>query len=197
MGHYVIGGWMQSNQGLMMVWLTLAYVVATSVMVYAMLQSNSLTRTTLRIASDNEDRRIRPYVFFDIEVREALVYGVLRNTGLTPALHARLTLDPLLTHRLSAGGNQESGLTKFEQGLLPPGKTIEDLIDGGPDFFQRYPERIFAGRLTYTGPGGVEYDEPVMVDLHVYENISYTIKKDVGTELEKLRTSIEAIGRPR
>jgi len=59
----------------------------------------------------------------------------------------RVQLEPPLTRKMS-GEVSESVLTQHEL-FLPPGRAIEDLIDGGPQFTARHPNPVFKGTATY------------------------------------------------
>jgi hypothetical protein len=183
--------WLDEHQASMMVLLTLAYVLATGVMVRAMLASNRLSRLALQAAADAEQRRMRPRVFFDIELKNGIVFAVLRSTGASPALNVKATLEPVLYH-LPKRRKSESGLTKHSHAFLAPGRVLEDLIDTGPDFFEVYPPgNVFMGHLSYEGVDGVKYSEPLTVDLRVHEDILFTEGKDVGKELSKIGETLK------
>lgn len=189
-----MAAWANANQGFVMAILTLVYVVATIVIAAFSLQANRTAKAQLSFATALEHARLRPYIGFTIEVRGGTVWAVLRNTGLSGAFDVKISVEPRLERNIG-GRMRESGLTKHRHAAMPPGTIWEDLIHAGPEFFEQFPSRLFEGSLTYRDDTGKQFNEPVVLDLALHDDLLYTSPKSVAEEIAALRETLAAQAR--
>ncbi len=175
--------WLNVNQGFVLGILTLVYVVTTLVMAGLMMHSNRLTRQL-------EEQRSRPAVIFNVISIDYWVHAIMKNTGLTPAYDVKVSCTPSITSDVG-GKDTETALTAHCVSFLAPQQEITDFIDGGPQFFKRYPDPVFTGTVKYKDRSGTPYKEDFRIDLSVLKSRSYLSRVDVGKELEKIRRTLE------
>ena len=181
--------WLNCNQGFTMGLLTMVYVAATICMAMLMLRSNTLSSESLRLAVELDENRSRPYLVFDIQSRDRMIYAVLKNIGLTPAYGAEVEISPQLS-RLVAGKQMPSSLIGNKVHLIEPNREMKDVITGAPDFFVAYPNPVFSGTVCYRDSLGNTYSESFEIDLDFQKNVLTASQR---TELERIREVLEQI----
>jgi len=181
--------WLNTNQGFVMGLLTLVYVVATVGIAIIMIRSNRLSRRSLQQALELDKKRSRPYVVFDIELRERLVFAVLRNYGLTGAHKIKLVLSPLLQHTIG-GKIIDSTLVFNEIGFLAPSRVLEDFLDPDSAFFDHYAGARFEGKLEYEDSEQQRYEEPVRIDLTAQKGLHSVRETHLENEVQKLTQAV-------
>jgi hypothetical protein len=184
--------WLNRNQGFVTALLTLIYVITTLVLAFIARRSTRLAEKQIQLTLDLETLRRRPYVNFDVVVRNGLVFSTLSNTGQTAAFDVKVDLEPQLTREI-AGKPRESGLTKNRIACVAPSRTFDDLLTSGPAFFAQFKEPVFRGRITYGDQSGNRYDEPVVVDLCVHLDLIYTPEPDIEREIKAIAEAIRGL----
>jgi hypothetical protein len=171
----------------LMVVLTAIYVFATIKMLKSMNKTNQLT-------TDIEKEKSRPYVIFDIEIRDDFgVYLTLENIGKTPAFDIQLEVKPGLVKRF--GSKRNVGIGFIDNGIkfLSPKRKLCDLIDSTLSFYEKK-ELHFSGEVTYRDKWGDSYKENYSIDLESFRDISEFTKKDkVEERLGKIEKHLKDI----
>jgi hypothetical protein len=188
--------WLDSHQGSVVALLTLVYVSATIALALIAVRSNRMSQRQLELVVELERRRSRPYLTFDLEPRKGLMYVTLRNSGLTGAYDVTIDVTPRVEQHLG-GRVRECALTKHTLSAVPPGRLIELLLDSSPSFFDHHKDRQFGGRVVYKDEAGLQYQEPIRIDLSFWEDFTYTPDPDIAKEVKKLTEVVQAIGRNR
>lgn len=178
--------WCNVNQGFVFAVLTLAYVIATFVMVRKMHRSN-------RLLLDLEKERSRPAVVFNILWDNYTIYASMKNIGLTPAYDIAVTCSPTLRSLTDGRESAEIALTTRPVTFLAPQQAITDIVDYDQRFEENYPNPIFAGYVYYKDMGGREYRETFRIDLTVMREVNPANTGDVATELHRIRNSIDRL----
>ena len=182
--------WVNKNQGFVAALLTLTYVVATFAILIVMARANALSQRNIALLQDIEISRLRPYVTFDIVVERNIVFGILKNRGLSVARDIRVQVEPKVTGEVNRKP-RESALTRAPIGSLAPGRELREVIDASPDFFAQYGKPpVFRGELRFRNAAGIEYVEPLVVDLTVHEHMLWADLPDYRIEAPKLEKAI-------
>ena len=184
--------WLNRNQGFVSALLTFIYVVTTLILAYIALRSTRLAEKQIQLTLDLEQLRRRPYVTFDIVVRNSLVFSTLQNSGQTAALDVKVDVEPQISREI-AGKSRESALTKHRIACLAPSRCLDDLLTSGPAFFAQFKEPVFRGRVTYSDQSGHRYDEPVIVDLSAHLDLIYTPDPDIAREIKTVGEAIKGL----
>ncbi len=183
--------WTNANQGFIMALLTLVYVAAT-------LWIGLLARRQLRLATDLERSRTRPFIIFDLVVEHHCVFATVKNTGQTPAQNVRITVTPNV-QSLLGGENvhpseeRATDIAFIARGvaMLAPQREIRALMAFWPRVKSAHPELRFEGTVSYQGTDGTKYSELFVADLSVHEGLRYRGTKDI----EDVAKHLEAIAR--
>lgn len=177
-----------------MVILTFVYVGATLLMAYLSWRANRISSKSLNQALEIEKERNRPYLVFDVEHKQSLLYAVLKNLGNTGAFNVSVKINPPLESNF--GGNlKQSSLTSKTISFLSPHRTISDLIGSGPEFYKRHSEPIFEGSIQYSNARGIVYTENFVIDLNYLLDIAHTLETDLGKEMQNLVREVRDISR--
>jgi hypothetical protein len=186
-------------------WLTLALVVITGFYAWAtfrILRANEAVVHAMRMQTEAQSR---PYVVIAPTVRAGttLVCLEILNTGKSPALNLRLKLDrDFYPHAELRPSENLANLPAFSQNIesLAPGSRLIFILGvGGTIFAQGVDEglcpKVFGVSACY-GYAGTQYAEETTID--VRPMLHSTVPQDpVATELKKLRSVLEKLGKPR
>lgn len=179
--------WLNHNQGAVMAVLTLVYVLTTITLAL-------FTYKSLTVAQNVGRESVRPYLVFDIQVRDLSVYAILKNLGRTPARNVRIRIKPLL--EVASGQKKtECHLTSVTIPLMAPGREIVDLVDGGPRFHELYPDTIFHGTIVYSDTRENTYSEEFEVSPVFEFDIARVGAIHPLDELPRIRMALENIER--
>src|SRR5215213_6339927 len=93
-------GWVNQNQGVVIVLLTLVYVVTTIVIAGLSVKATRLAQKNIETMVALERNRLRPYVLFYLSssIRKRSTYASIKNHGLTAAYNVKVSIDPPLMH---------------------------------------------------------------------------------------------------
>lgn len=185
--------WLNHNQGIVMVVLTLVYVVATIAIVFLTLKATRVNQKTLDTAIALEKSRLRPYVLFNISssIANKTTYASIKNLGLTAAYKVRVSIQPKLEHLHDV----ESPLTARGILFLPPGEEITDVIDSSPAFHQKYPNPLFEGTVEYENSEADKFQEPFRIDLTFLKKRLYVRQSSVVDELNQVNETLAVIAK--
>ena len=183
--------WFNDNEGFVLSLLTGVYVVATIVILYVMTRSNHLTARSVEHAQQVHREQTRPYVVFDIVVRDRGVYIDLQNHGSTPAINVAVTCSPT---PVSLGNDHTSTLLRNTIAFLAPGRQLTDFLDTSPNFHTKN-SLLFTGSVSYSDTGGNQYAEDFALDLGYYPDTHAVGRKEVGEELNRIREELRDINR--
>jgi hypothetical protein len=191
--------WSNANQGFLLALLTLVYVLATLWLAW-------LARRQLKLATDLEKNRLRPFVIFDLVVERTFVFAHLRNTGPTPAWDVRISVSPKIQALL--GGEKTfpaeecaRPISFIERGIamLAPGREIKAFIGAWARVRGAHPTLRFEGQVAYADFSGQVYSEPFVADLSAHEGLLHLSRKDihdVAKELESIARILGQIATP-
>jgi hypothetical protein len=177
------------NQGAAIVFLTFIYVIATLFIVFASFHQARLTRRSLDSFRESERNRYRPYVFLDITYDKTAVFGVLRNTGISPALDVQVSVHPALILQWSPG--TEIGFVKEGMSFLAPGRELAEPFNDRQGFEELYPNLVFRGTIKYKDTSGSVYQEDFYIDMHYFKNSIYISEVEVGDELKRIAHTLQ------
>jgi hypothetical protein len=184
--------WVNRNQGFVTALLTLIYVVATIAILIVMTRANAVSQQNLALLREIEKSRLRPYVTFDVEIDRNIVFCLLKNHGLSVARDIRVQIEPTITGKMN-GQTYESSLTKAPIGSLAPGRELREVLEASPDFLAQYPTPVFRGNLRYCDAAGVEYLDPLVVDLTIHQHMLWADLPDYRIEAPKLENTLREV----
>lgn len=133
----------------------------------------------------------RPYVYFNIEIKDRFIYASLENFGKRPAYNILIKTNPEIK-RVSCGIKYELGKTscliKKNISFLPPNKKLCDLINSGPSFYKNDVIN-YDIKITYKDYFGKTYKEEYNLNLESFKSQiglqSDPIKVDLTEESKK------------
>ena len=169
---------------------TITFFATLGTLIVAMLTflNIHLTKKTVDEMKATRVSQTRPHVIVDFETEEYLMYLALRNIGNGIAREVSLRFKPPLK---DSRGRVISNMPLFKKvDYFPPDKKVRTLFDSGPSYFGASPKlpRIFNVSLSYFDDAKNEkFQEKIKLDLSVYENLTYTMKKDIGDLVEVLK----------
>ena len=101
----------------------------------------------------------RPYInaYFDVS-GYGLIYFIVQNSGNTPAINVKLSIDPI---PIDYAGRKLNEVSFFSQPInfLPAGKTIQQRIDIGHQFLSNTETLNFVVKVEYSSTSGEFYKE--------------------------------------
>jgi hypothetical protein len=174
---------LNQNQGAALVVLTFAYVIATIIIVL-------YSRKSIVQSLEFEKQRNRPYVIFDLIVKDRCFYATVKNIGRQPAYDVRVTTTPDITR--DVGKYERLSFIQQKIPYLPPDREIEDFIDTTPKFLKRHSETIFAVEISYRDSQGQLYKEASNASVGFFMN-RMTVSTD--DPLKKLESHIDRMVR--
>lgn len=157
--------WANTNQGAVMVLLTLVYVAATIVIAALGWMANRISTQNLKQAIELEHQRSRPYMIFDIVIKKSLVHASLKNIGQTAARNVYVSISPKLEETAPSRPPRGCGLTERSISFIPPGQELKDFVGVFPKFFELYPSLRFEGKIRYIDSRGENHEESFLLDL--------------------------------
>lgn len=183
--------WCDANQGFLSACLTFVYVVATIWLV-------RLSQRQLRLATDLERSRTRPFVVFDMYFDHFFLHARVVNLGQTAAMDVVIEISPKLQYVFGGEGqipqDERVNVIPFiERGIpmLAPNREMKALVGFSKRVHQAYPEMRFEGEISYRGRDGQSYRETFVVDVATMEALAYRQVKDV----EDVAKQLEEISR--
>lgn len=189
-----LADWANHNNGFAIVVLTFVSVLTTFIMAGLSWNANRISSKNLKQALLIEKERHRPYLVFDIEHRQSLLYATLKNMGNTGAFNVTVKIDPPLESNFGRSLKQ-SGLTSKNISFVAPQRNISDLIGTGPEFYKRYPEPKFEGYIEYHNSDGTKYQDRFLLDLGYLLELTHTVEPEIGKEMQKLVKEMKDISR--
>lgn len=166
------------------------FVLVAVTMLYALFTQQMVVE--MRTA---RELQVRPCVLVDFEFpRGWLMEVVVKNIGDGPARDVRFRFDHPL---LNSQGQDFSEYPLFHESIefLPPHKEIRAAFDSATKYFGKkaqLPLKII-GRISYADATGQRHDDPLVIDLSIYKNLSFFGHKDMNDlvkEVEELKRAI-------
>lgn len=180
-------------------WLTLVLVVVTAFYAWATYRILRANEAVVKAMQDQTEAQLRPFIVIAPSVRTGttLVHQEVQNTGRSPALNLRLTLDrDFFPHGERRENQSLASLSAFKQRIdsfAPGARLIFNLGVGGTIFSPTMDEnlcpKVFRIKAEYTFAGN-SYSEDNAVDLRPMLHSS-VVADPIATELERLRQSME------
>jgi len=155
-----------------MLLLTFIYVIATLVIVKYTRKSNELARQALIQSMEFEKQRNRPYVIFDLLLKERVFYAVVKNTGKQSAYDIKITTEPEIIRDVESAKK----ISFIEKGItfLAPNGEIDDFIDVSPSFLKKHPATTFSVEVSYKDCNGELYQEKSNISTAFQNRMSIT-----------------------
>lgn len=188
--------WINRNNGLLMLLLTAVYVLATIVLV-------ALTGRQVKAVYDLEKQRSRPFVRLVPSMDRVVVNITIRNTGLTVANNVRFAFTPPLTPVL---GGESSVPRQLEDHPIPaitngiaamePGFQLEFCLGTLKGISERWASKVFKGTVNYQDADGSSYNESVVLDLTVFEELLTVDRRglhDIHAALDKIAKTLGSL----
>lgn len=159
--------------------LTAVSVIATILILLAMAHTNAIARRSMIQVSELEAQRLRPYLLFDFKFTKAknkdfyFVFACLKNVGKTPAVHARIEIDPLPHYTPIIGGKEVKKTPSFltdEISFIAPSQAITDFLGDATRLFETFSPPLFQGTVRYANLNGRKYSEPFVLNLAYLRN---------------------------
>lgn len=97
--------WFNQNNGFILAFLTLIYVLATLVIVRMMMSANRISVKSIEMIVRLEEERTRPSVFFQLStqiVDIVNVFASIQNLGLRTAYDIKIDIEPKLEDTMRA-----------------------------------------------------------------------------------------------
>lgn len=180
-------------------WLTLALVIITGVYAWATFKILRANEGVLAAMEKQTEAQLRPYVVATVALRigTTLLLLEIQNSGRSPALDVRLTLDrDFYPHAERREGENIAQLPAFSQPIesLAPGLRMQFILGVGGTIFaagvdEALCPKVFTVRAQYSY-GGRTYLENNTIDLRPMLH-SAAIHDAVGEEIKRLRESLE------
>ena len=145
---------LNSNEGAVLVILTLVYVITTVGILYSTLRS---LQQTAKFREEDH----RPYVIFNLIIEDDIIMSVRSNIGKGPAYDVRATIDPPMVVDYGQFGSREP--ISYKDVLIPmlaPGQVIEDFVNERQAFFKDNPDATFTMEVSYRDSFNRTYKEP-------------------------------------
>jgi hypothetical protein len=187
--------WLNTNEGFVLSLLTLAYVVATFMLVFITLRALGEDRRRQRQA-------IAPLVVADLEFdgERHTAHFVLRNAGLTTALDVALTVSPPLVNPVHPQLNLDASNALIRKGVpaMAPGKELRLLVGTFGNWGKDLSDKRHTVAVTWTDRRQPETRQSAeyAIDFEVLGSLPpappKTIHSLVG-EVEKLRGALEEL----
>lgn len=193
--------WLNMNQGAAITILTLVYVVATIVIVwkmrksnYLIRESNDISRKAIEQSMQFERQRNRPYVIFDLVVKNEMLCAKVTNIGRQPAYHVQIATDPEILRSLS-GREVPVCFMERKIALLAPSREIDDFVDLVGNFLRKYAEITFNVELSYKDFKGETYQQKDQISIGFLKTRMFTKEedpmKDIAKSLNKIAAYLE------
>jgi len=127
-------------------------------------------------------------VIFDIVYDDSIAYARLQNSGASPALEVRVSIEPRLHW-----DDKEDGIGFIEKGVsfMAPKRELSQPFGWTGKFFKQYPELKFRGSISYKDSEEQDYTDSFSIDLSYLKGMTYIGKVNIGREIEGIKKALE------
>ncbi len=172
--------WLDANQGVVDLCLTLLFLLTTFVLLRSNLHSNRIAEETLAQMRDERRQERRPYVYFEVEItnRHRIVNLALVNRGRGAARDVRARFD----QDLQVSSDKKLGQKAIARPipfLAPDGGKFTEFADLTHLFFRENADKALTGRIEYRGVDGENYSTPIDVDFRVHSHRGVVFRKEL------------------
>jgi len=91
------------------------------------------------------------------------------------------------------GQPRESTLAAHTISFMAPERELSDFVESNIQFYKKYEDPIFIGKVNYEDLSGEKYKEDFTIDLNFQRERMSIAEKDVSKELEKIAKALQKI----
>lgn len=142
---------------------------------------------------DTAEDESRPFIIVDMEYDDGVINFSLRNIGKTPARNIRAKIEP----DINLMNKKTLNNTLFAKpiSLMPPGKEIKTFVGMHYELLKEDQPKVFEILVEYEWKKK-KAKESYIIDLSVYQNLTYVVRKNihhVAKSLEELDKKISRV----
>ena len=172
---------------------TIVYVVTTIFIAKFAKDTREISSGQLTKITEFEEARLRPYVLFNIISTEDRIYqSHIKNYGLTAAFDIEVSIEPSL---MIFDADETDTVSSSKIFALPPNFEIVSDINSSVGFYERYPNPIFTGSVTYKDSKGVRYSEEFSIDLNFMKRKVSHDEESIAKEVKHLANEVRTVSR--